>query len=1261
NSGTLTVGVGVNTSASGSYTQTGGSVSLGGSIMTTDHPISIAGDIALTGAVELTASPVGGNISLGGSVTGARALTLGSGTGSISVTGAIGTNATPLTSLTINNANNTTLHDLFAASVVQNAGTGTTTFNGSVLASGASGINLVGSNFTFQNSFSTTSGPLSVTNSDTLTFEAGATGTISAALLQNSSSGNTVLSSAITAGDTVNFSGALSVVGTGSLNTQAANAPIVFSSAVTGPGDLTLVTGTGDVSFLASSGVGTALGALVITEARNVTTESMTAASITQTTGHGETKLKGNIVTSSASGINIYADTITLLGNVTANGSGPIVLNNGTLLTTTAGKTITAQGNFSQTGAGGVNLAGTISTGNQNISFASAIMLTGTTALNSGSGSGSISLSGTVDGTQALTLTAGTGDILATGVLGGTTPIGPIVVNSVHNNTIKSTTASSVSQLAGSGTTTLDGDITTNTPQGITLVGNQFVRSGAIITTNGGNFVVTNSGLITGTSINTTSIDGSYTQNGSGPVNLAGTISTNNGEISFAGPITLVAAGATLNSGSTGANITLTNTVNGAKPLTIQAGNGNITITAPLGATTGLTSLSMTGNDITVNNIGGVATDGVTGTTAITAASNINFTGTAYTANTQNYAATTRYTMAAGSAMTFTSSGDAITFSGGQLFLNTNTNLTINSSGGSITTGPIRAGPTSLRSLTLNAGSGALQVTSIGNAGNTQFASSFLTGSDITVGDIISSALTLTPSGTLFSSGNIVTTNTPLLFSSPVVLQNSNTFTTGTTGANITFNNAVNSDVAGSRILTLAAGGGDITAVAAIGGTASLNLLQIASARNATFNAITANGIVEAAGSGTTTFNGVISITDTTGIILTGTNFTVNNTINTVSGASLQVTNSGLFTFAGTGNLSGGLLQLGAGSTLLSGSVTAGQEVSFTGPVSLTGSPSIDTSSASQDIFFLNTVDGGGNLTLNANNGNINFNQNVGGVGALGNLTVTTTHNVNSKGIVATSINIPSASGTVTFNGTLNTSGSSGLTVVATNINRAGSLITTGGGNVVMKNSGILTENTANTAVISGSYTQGDTGYLGPVFLAGSITTSNHDISFGSAITLTGSSSLRTGAGPGDINLAGSVNGNNNLTLTAGSGNINIQSTLGDTTRLFNITIVSGNDVSLQAVRASSITQSNGTGTTTFNGSLDTNGATGVYIKSGDIVRGALWNASGGGGITVENSGVFTSTASGGITSSGAFLQTGAGAAILSGNIATNNSAIGFT
>ncbi|MEL0031007.1 MAG: hypothetical protein VW778_09145, partial [Betaproteobacteria bacterium] len=79
---------------------------------------------------------------------------------------------------------------------------------------------------------------------------------------------------------------------------------IRFDSTVNGNQNLTLVAGGGNIDFNAAVGASTALNALAISSARNVTADSTIAAtSLSQTTGTGTTTLSGGVTTSSSTTI----------------------------------------------------------------------------------------------------------------------------------------------------------------------------------------------------------------------------------------------------------------------------------------------------------------------------------------------------------------------------------------------------------------------------------------------------------------------------------------------------------------------------------------------------------------------------------------------------------------------------------------------------------------------------------------------------------------------------------------------------------------------------------------------------------------------------------------------------------------------------------------------------------------------------------------------------------------------------------------------
>ena len=816
NTGLLTVGIGVNTIASGTYSQSGGgSVSLGGNITSTNGSISIAGATSLTAGVNLQSGPNGQNITFASAVTGAQALSVQSGSGLITFSANVGTSGTPLTAFTITQTGSASTQSIFAGSISQLMGSGTSTFNGALNASTSTGISLAGTNFVFSGAV-TSAGPLILTNSGLAQFNAGATGTITGALTQNGT-GGVQISSAITVGGAISFTGAVTIVGTASLSTQVANQSMRFFNTLDGPGNLTLSSGTGNIEFDSSVGSLTTLGNLTIATVNNLTAESsISAASITQTAGTGLSLFDADLSTSGPSGVSLSGVQFTFLGNITTTGGGGITLTNTGTLTTTTGKTFTSNGVFTQNGSGTVLLGVTIATtnataANANINFSGPgpITLIGPTSINSSTGGGTInfSASSTVNGAQPITLSAGTGSINILGNFGSITRLGAVTFTSGDNIQFQAITAASIAQLAGTGTTSLLGALNTNTPAGILLVGNNFTAgpSTSVTTTNGGSITITNQGLFSGSPPVSFIADGAFIQNGSGPIFLAN-ITARQG-ISASGPV-VIATSDTLDTSAGNGNISFSNTVSGltgAENLILTAGSGNITFSQSIGAVTSVDSIPVTslgsltanGETLSINNVGTAGSPGVIGTTTLTALANLDFTGTNYNADTQLYTAAATFNMSAGSLTTFNSNGSPITFQTAAISLSTGTDLTLDSGGGNITLPIIGAQSGNHRHLIVNASTGSVQVGNLGVQGGGEFASASFTGTNLTLGNTFADTLTFNYTGVLNAQGNIGSTDTPLTFPNPVILQGTSTFSTvGVSGANITFSNILNGQTA---------------------------------------------------------------------------------------------------------------------------------------------------------------------------------------------------------------------------------------------------------------------------------------------------------------------------------------------------------------------------------------------------------------------------------------------------------------------------------
>lgn len=158
---------------------------------------------------------------------------------------------------------------------------------------------------------------------------------------------------------------------------------------------------------------------------------------------------------------------------VDANGmtfQSPLILDAGTL---------TVDGNLQGTDNASVTLTGNttnlnadITTVNQNITLNGTINLGNPVTLNTGTLAGDLLVNGTLEGNFDLTLETGTGNITFNQDIGNTTPLADIRVNSVNNLTTQGITVTSLTQLAGTGITTINGLL--NLTGELNLTGNNF-------------------------------------------------------------------------------------------------------------------------------------------------------------------------------------------------------------------------------------------------------------------------------------------------------------------------------------------------------------------------------------------------------------------------------------------------------------------------------------------------------------------------------------------------------------------------------------------------------------------------------------------------------------------------------------------------------------------------------------------------------------------------------------------------------------------
>ena len=505
----------------------------------------------------------------------------------------------------------------------------------------------------------------------------------------------------------------------------------------------------------------------------------------------------------------------------------------------------------------------------------------------------------TVDGTVDLTLTAGTGNVLINSVVGddgddvdyADTELDDLVIVSATNVTFSGADADIYADkimIDATGLVRFDGDVNTVATGGYIDIDTATLDLNAVMNANdNGTVTITNSGTADIGAMITS--ERTVLFDGTGGINLGSDIevtdsgyalTVSNSAISLTGGSTL-----TTNAGT----ITLGSTVNGNQAFSVQAGAQDVNITGVIGGTTGLASLDIDGNDITLNSIGDSDTVGVVGITAIDATGTIVFTGDTYKANQQTYTASAGNTFLVNAAndTTFTSSDDSITFTTGTIKLADGSDLIITSAGGAITTGAIEG--TSSEDVTISSTTGTTNTITVGAIGVT-------TDDGInTVAVTATSNITL--NGNIYTSnaaGNTVTITGPVTLGTNVTIDTAEAANDGT----VNFTSTIN----GANTLTVNTDTASITFGGAIGGTTPITGLTITDANNVSFDgAVSVNGNFEqTAGTGTTTFTGGTTV-DIDGNFTLGATSTVSADSSTIE-VEGNWANSGTFT-CGTGTV----------------------------------------------------------------------------------------------------------------------------------------------------------------------------------------------------------------------------------------------------------------------------------------------------------------------------------------------------------------------
>ncbi|OCR00767.1 hypothetical protein BCD67_23830 [Oscillatoriales cyanobacterium USR001] len=1075
-----------------------------------------------------------------------------------------------------------------AGSIAFNSGTNNTTINGNVNTSGAAGS---GNNISFQS-------PVILTQPTT-----------------------TLTTSGTTSSGHVNFNS--------TLNGTTANNQ-----------DLTINVGGGNVTFAGAIGSATPLGNITVNSTGTTTFNNVNSVNVTTDAG-GTTQLNGNVTTTGFQTYNdavtiannptltgngiTFNNTLdgnsditanagtgnltfngaigsTALGNIIANSTGTTTFNavNSTSLTTDAGGTTQLNANVTTTG---------VQTYNDAVTIANNPTLNGN----------EITFNNTLDGNSDITANAGAGNLSFNGVIGSITAVGNIIANSTGTTTFNAVNSTSLTTDAG-GTTQLNANVTTtgvqtyndavtiaNNPTltgngitfGNTLDGNSDITAnvgagnlsfnGAIGSiTAVGNIIANSTGTTTFNAVNSTSLttDAGGTTQLNANVTTTG-IQTYNDAVTIANNPTL-----------TGNGITFNNTLDGNSDITANAASGNLTFNGAIGSitavgniianSTGTTTFNAVNSTSLTTDAGGttqlngnVTTTGIqTYNDAVTIANNPTLNGNEITFNNTLDGSADLNLIAGSSNIIFSQAVGGVNRLG-NLTINSAKNVTaFNAINAATITQIAGSGTTEFNSTIDTNGSGGINLTgtnfnlngavtttnsgsfTINNSGNLNIAA--------TAPLVLDGAFNQTGIGTVAISANITTSNQNITFSSPVTLNAPVTFTPG--NATIAFGSSL---AVGNNPLTLTAGEIDFTGP--VSGTNTITLQPATPGQNIVIG--DTNNNTSALDLTTTEINALqngfssiaIRRTDSNGnvTIAKDTTFLDPVTIQTgtgtiaVNGNIIGIDNSAIALTAPTINLNSGINTTN-NSITVNGNINLGNDT--------------DLISGNGNISITSAIDGSHKLNINAGNGNLLLQGNIGNITPLSSLVINA-FNTSLGGNIAT------ANGDIIFNSALTLTNN-----VSLNTGTTGANITFGGtvDSQVLKGYNLsLTAGSGNVS-FNGAVGNASNGQLG-------------NLTINNASNVTATSSILVGSlqsnSSGNVNFAnissGNVNivTNNNLTvgnITSTGGKIQLDSSSGNvTTQNLNNSLTSGN--------GGEIVLKSPTGSVTT-GNLNTSGVSGGNI-----------------------------------------------------------------
>jgi filamentous hemagglutinin family protein len=251
---------------------------------------------------------------------------------------------------------------------------------------------------------------------------------------------------------------------------------------------------------------------------------------------------------------------------------------------------------------------------------------------------------------------------------------------------------------------------------------------------------------------------------------------------------------------------------------------------------------------------------------------------------------------------------------------------------------------------------------------------------------------------------------------------------------------------------------GSIVLESRVGGITRLQNMRIINAATFTSQDIYSATFEQSAGSGTSTWNGVLDTNLKGGVILTGNSFVLNDGVKTMNSGSFTVANTGSFVDLGNISLSGSFTQTGPGIVQLGGNIsTNNRDISIESGVVLTSNIVLSTGSVGTgSISFDSSIDGAYSLTLSAGGGNIAFSDAIGLITPLKDVVITSVQNTTaSSSIRSNSFSQLQGTGRAFYGSSITTRDIMGISLTSNELMLAGRdsgqiLKTLGTGNIVL-------------------------------------------------------------------------------------------------------------------------------------------------------------------------------------------------------------------